>query len=431
MNNAAIAEVRLKASSSALKRWRMVVGVGKVPAELIQNLGRFSDLAATGDFVSVSEGTVKSIGELYAQAAGTNDSHPYDVKTGWLYIPCLATKGEDDEKAPVPDDQPKPRRPASFGTNEIRICATGSGFAVGPDLIVTNRHVAEGAQGFALHQEGVKLAKLSGEVVSLCDDADVALLRFTGLNATPISLSDALPRLSAAVRVLGYPETTLLGNSLKVTSGSVVGLPSQDAGGEPEVAQMILLDATSNHGNSGGPVVNAKGDVLGVLTLGIKVDQQYSAAVPSTIVRTFLATNGVRTDKLLAPAETIEDAQWEDVVARAAPSTFQVLVMGLPEQAAWATRKTPVDADRPKRPVKWNGFEDRWCMHCNGLAHVNCPNRACRVGVIVYRESVIVRVPGGRDVTKWETRQKNCGTCGGDGRIPCPYCSNGFDSSIR
>ncbi len=435
MNNAAIAEVRIKANGSALKRWRTAVESGKVPPELVQNVGRFSDLAAAQEFVTVSVPTMKAIGELYATAAGENASRPYDASIGWLYMPHVsdAKKNENDAKGKNPDNENAPRLPRKLGESELKVCATGSGFAIGADLIVTNRHVAEGAQGFGLHGEGPHLAELSGEVVALCDEADLALLKFPGLRAIPLLMPTELPRLSASIRVLGYPETQLLGNSLKVTAGSVAGLPSRD--GDAEIAQMLLLDAIANPGNSGGPVINARGEAVGVLTLGVKVSQQYTAAVPATIVRNFLDAQGVNVkagDGTLEASAIGGEVEWEEVVARAAPATFQILVLGSPERIAWAGRQgAPDDQERPKPPAKWNGLEDRWCMHCNGLAHVACPNRACRAGAIVYREREIIDIPGGRPIQRWATRQRDCGTCGGDGRVSCPYCAGGFDPRLR
>lgn len=435
MNNAAIAEVRMRSTGAALKRWRTVVEAGVVPPELIQNLGRFSDLAADDFFVKASPATSKAISELYAAAASAHTSRPYNAHVGWLYIPYLSTGEKDDAPDETQDSAAKPRRPETFGMGKLTVFGSGSGFAIAPDLVVTNRHVAEDADGFGIHQDGKDLTSRSGEVVALSDQLDLAVLRFTGLGATPIELSPETPRLAAAVRVLGFPETDVLGNNLKVTSGSIAGLPAAGVGGSTKVGSMLLLDATANHGNSGGPVIDASGRVVGVLTLGIKVEQAYTAAIPAQELREFLESINIgfspKDVQSLDDVASAGDQAWEDVVAAASQSTFQILIMGTPARAAWAQRPDQGSSeDRPRRPPQWNGLEDRWCMGCNGVAHVSCLERACKAGALVYRQQEILRTNGGRDVSRWVTKTKRCGTCGGDGQVACPHCSGGFDNSL-
>jgi hypothetical protein len=68
-------------------------------------------------------------------------------------------------------------------------------------------------------------------------------------------------------------------------------------------------------------------------------------------------------------------------------------------------------------------------MNCNGLSHLECPARNCRSGVVVGRKAEFLASPQG-PVRRWVPTQSRCSTCGGTGRVSCPYCSNGFDSSL-
>lgn len=431
LNNIAITEVRANRASSAISRWGDVVAQGNVAPEIIQNIGRLSDLAAARDFVQVPQSTVKLVSTLYAKAASENSAREYDPSTGWLYIPYLC------EAPPAPPKEPQPgkvtpvaKKNSVVGSQELRVFASGSGFAVTDELIITNRHVAEGAHAFKLgNTERSAPANLSGELIAVSKTHDLALLRFPGLKAPPIKLRDELPRLAADVRVLGFPESDFLGDSLKVTAGSIAGLPQPNA--VKELHRMILLDAVANPGNSGGPVIDSDGRVVGALTLGINLQQSYTAAVPAEDIRTFIREHVSDFSSADAGSPNSGSSAWEDTVDTASKSTFQVLVLGSPQPASWVDDKgSTKDPERPKRPTGWNGLEDPWCMHCSGLGHISCSIRGCRLGVIVGRRQEVIATPNG-PLSRWVPTQNRCDNCNGSGRVACPHCQNGFDPAIR
>jgi len=434
LNNIAITEVRVSKTSSAIARWTEAVEQGNVAPEIVQNIGRLSDLAAANYFVKIPSSTQKTVGLLYAKAATENSAREYDPSTGWLYIPCLceAPTVHENEATPQKGLSSSNKKP-SAGIQQLRVFASGSGFAVTDDLVVTNRHVAEGAHSFQLGDGNQSNRnRLSGELVAISKKHDLALIRFPGLKAPPLELCHELPRLAADVRVLGFPESKVLGDNLKVTAGSIAGLPQ--ATSHNELHKMILLDAVANPGNSGGPVIDADGRVVGALTLGINLEQAYTAAVPAEDIRVFLAQH---IENPQGPNHRLRDgnegaaAKWEDIVEIAAKSTFQVLVLGGAQPVSWADEKeSPQDAEKPKRPTGWNGLEDPWCMYCNGLSHIACPVRGCKLGVIVSRRQEITATPNG-PISKWLPHQTPCKNCNGSGRVPCPDCRNGFDPRVK
>ena len=137
----------------------------------------------------------------------------------------------------------------------------GSGFVVGDHLVMTANHVAAGASAITLqYADGVTRAR----VVGLDPTTDSALLRTDDpITDQALPLARALPDLGESVGVLGFPLQTY---ELRFTEGSVSGLhePVSYDGG-PEIDAMVT-DSAINGGNSGGPVLDAKGRVVGLVS---------------------------------------------------------------------------------------------------------------------------------------------------------------------
>src|SRR4051795_62392 len=147
--------------------------------------------------------------------------------------------------------------PAQQGT------ATGTGFAVDKDgNIVTAAHVVDGASSITVtFQDGTtRPAKLLGK-----DDAtDVAVLKVdaSGLTLHPLALgSSAALGAGDQLAVIGDP----FGYQRSISTGIVSGLDRTiQAPNGFTVAHAIQTDAAMNPGNSGGPVLNADGQVIGI-----------------------------------------------------------------------------------------------------------------------------------------------------------------------
>ena len=134
----------------------------------------------------------------------------------------------------------------------------GSGFFVKADLIVTNAHVISGFQSVAITtRDG---AKLTGRVAEFSDQHDVALIQVAGLGPTgaqlPFGNSSNL-RLGQGIVALGWAESL---TQSTVTRGIVTGL-RRDAD-----RNLLQTDAVPNPGDSGGPLLDRRGEVVGVTT---------------------------------------------------------------------------------------------------------------------------------------------------------------------
>lgn len=139
----------------------------------------------------------------------------------------------------------------------------GSGLIISKDgYILSNSHVIEGCDSFevVLYDDTVLSAVLVGnDVVS---DISVLKVEKTDLYAAPLGDSDAM-RVGQQVIAIGNPLGEELSNS--VTVGYVSGLRKMVFNGENQ--NMIQTDAAINSGNSGGPLVNLRGEVIGINTL--------------------------------------------------------------------------------------------------------------------------------------------------------------------
>ncbi|RZS44677.1 putative serine protease PepD [Herbihabitans rhizosphaerae] len=145
----------------------------------------------------------------------------------------------------------------------------GSGFVISQDgLIVTNNHVVEGgADGgqIAVQFQDGKTAQAT--IVGRDPESDVAVIKaqgVSGLKAAELGRSDSL-KVGQAVVAVGSP----FGLAGTVTSGIVSSLhrPTRAGGSNGDQATVmdaIQTDASINHGNSGGPLVDMQGRVVGI-----------------------------------------------------------------------------------------------------------------------------------------------------------------------
>lgn len=198
---------------------------------------------------------------------------------------------------------------------------SGSGFFINQEgLILTNRHVA----GFG-SKISVKMpdgTELPAEVVMIDKEQDLALIRIAaGDSKTPyltFSKSD-LPNAGAQCFALGFPMIDRMGASLKITQGIVSGL-------SPQEAADILIDAKVNPGNSGGPLVDNHGDVIGIVTLKSRnssMEDSYGIAVSNGKILEFLTKNLARLGAL-RPATPELSAEF--VVAKTKPAIVCIIV---------------------------------------------------------------------------------------------------------
>ena len=172
--------------------------------------------------------------------------------------------------------RPAPPQPGEAGAGGI---ATGTAFFISWDgLLVTNHHVVDGrSQIEVILDDG---ESVPAEVVTTDAEDDLAVLRVSAIRR-PLALreQDSLER-GDEVMALGYPLVSIQGTEQKATFGRINALSGIQ--GDDRYAQM---DAAIGPGNSGGPLVDRSGEVVGVVTamLNPLATLQAAGVVPQNV----------------------------------------------------------------------------------------------------------------------------------------------------
>lgn len=184
---------------------------------------------------------------------------------------------------------------------------TGTGFAVGSSSpvtkIVTNYHVVEGATTI-----GVLLSRdhmVGATVHTALPASDIAILSVNEpiYDLTPATINDKTAKEGTKGYALGYPgasddlSATITGNKedITITDGIVSALITVPYAAGLEPVSAYQINAAVNHGNSGGPFVNSKGEVIGINSWGAGGDdvQGVNAAIQIRELTKVLDQNGI------------------------------------------------------------------------------------------------------------------------------------------
>ncbi len=160
---------------------------------------------------------------------------------------------------------------------------TGTGFALGNSYIVTNQHVIDEANTISI--KGIKGDLNNGysaAVVTVDKANDIAVLkindtRFNGFGAIPYSVSTRMADVGEDVFVLGFPLTQALGNEIKLTNGII----SSRTGYQGDIAT-YQISAPVQPGNSGGPMFDKKGNVIGIVVAGVPGAENVGYAIKTS-----------------------------------------------------------------------------------------------------------------------------------------------------
>lgn len=172
------------------------------------------------------------------------------------------------------------------------VTAEGSGFfAVERGIIVTNAHVLgmmletsrDPKQVDVVQDSGLATeARMVGEVLGVDRVSDLAVIRVpdNGKLPTPLTLSGDAPSELQKVYIFGFPFGEKLGKNITISEQAITSLRPDKSGG----LDQIQVNGGMNPGNSGGPVVDTRGNPVGV-SVSIITGAQISFAVPAEKVR--------------------------------------------------------------------------------------------------------------------------------------------------
>ena len=149
----------------------------------------------------------------------------------------------------------------------------GSGFFISSDRVITNRHVIEKSSRVEIHLINGKKFTARG-VLAIDGEGDLALLQVDvpPNSAAPLPLVQSAPQEGESIVVVGNP----FGLEGSVSNGIVSAVREI-----PGYGKIIQITAPISPGSSGSPVVNMRGQVIGVATLQAAEGQSLNFAVPS------------------------------------------------------------------------------------------------------------------------------------------------------
>jgi len=168
----------------------------------------------------------------------------------------------------------------------------GSGFFVAPGIIATNHHVVNDMiQGEAHTVLGGKTSRSwhIKAVTSYNEDSDLALLSVSVAETDkvlPLHLANARTVVGETIYAFGNPE----GLAGTISPGIVSGLRSFKSG------QMIQITAPISPGSSGGPIVNTRGEVIGIAEGSLSEGQNLNFAIPAHLLTSLLSRPQVAGD---------------------------------------------------------------------------------------------------------------------------------------
>ena len=201
----------------------------------------------------------------------------------------------------LPDDATVRSAVAHAAASTVRIVGVGcggivdgSGFVAGPGLVVTNAHVVAGiSRPFVEDRRG----RHAATPVLFDPNLDVAVLRADGLAGPVLPLAHGVARVGTPGAALGYP-----GGGPFTAVPAAVRRPlvavGRDIYGERRTTRAVYeLQATIRPGNSGGPLVNAGGTVLGVVFSRSVAQPRVGYALVADDVASRLRTAETRTTR--------------------------------------------------------------------------------------------------------------------------------------
>ncbi|HEX6787119.1 MAG TPA: trypsin-like peptidase domain-containing protein, partial [Acidimicrobiales bacterium] len=162
--------------------------------------------------------------------------------------------------------------------------AAGSGVIISADgLVLTNAHVVDGADVIQVQLSDKRTIR--ADLVGTSPSHDIALVRLrdtTNLVPATLGSSDAT---QVGDQVVAIGNALALGDTPTVTTGIVSAKGRTLEDGQTTLKNLIQTDAAINHGNSGGPLLNAAGQVVGINSAGIPDAENLGFAIEIDAIR--------------------------------------------------------------------------------------------------------------------------------------------------
>ena len=227
----------------------MLVTPSAYAAGSVAGLPDFTDLVERTGPAVVNIRTTEKVKQGQGAANGAEDEEMQEFFKRFFGVPV--------PKAPQPNvpNTPRGRKPAPQGDEEVPR-GVGSGFIMSADgYVLTNAHVVDGAD--EVYVTLTDKREFKAKIIGADKRSDVALVKIEGSNLPRLTIGDSNKiRVGEWVIAIGSP----FGLDNTVTAG-IVSAKARDTG---DYLPLIQTDVAVNPGNSGGPLINMRGEVIGI-----------------------------------------------------------------------------------------------------------------------------------------------------------------------
>lgn len=204
--------------------------------------------------------------------------------------------------------------------DEVIDFSHGSGFAVGPNRVVTNAHVVELASRYpgnvtigVVPSEGDK--SYQGKVIKIDTGRDLALIEFTGVRLPPLTLFGGKVSDGDSLVALGYPGNVDIATARSAADFITPQSPVRSQGGlsgfrKLSGVSVLVHNASIARGNSGGPLLDRCGRVLGVnsaITHNDEGDSTFAFAIAGSELSAFLQEAKQSFSTVSVPCVSVEE----------------------------------------------------------------------------------------------------------------------------
>ncbi len=242
----------------------------------------------------------------------------------------LAAKVIEGAMAYTPTDDSLKKALDRFKDGMVGLRGSGSGFvAAEGGYVLTNHHVVKGAKRIAIRIPNFE-KPVPADLIGTDEKRDIALLKVklpegVELGLSPLHMfADSIDQ-GVDVAAFGFPLGSMLGNNVKLTTGIISSLPDKTN------EDRYLLNVTVNPGNSGGPLCDQRGFVVGMVTAKtgrFDGNDTYGLATPTKDLRAFLKKHIPSYAPKDKEAAKIQPGKWVDVSKGVAPSVLMILNFG-------------------------------------------------------------------------------------------------------
>ena len=232
----------------------------------------------------------------------------------------------------------------------------GSGFVIKEGVVVTNAHVIEGARFAVIKPVGDEATYTANYVLARDKDLDLAVLPADGLDKPALPLGDSnAVNIGEVVYAVGNPE----GLEGTFSVGNVSAFRKEEG------VNFIQVTAPISPGSSGGPVLNAQGEVVGIATATILEGQNLNFAVPVSDLKGLLERKNISLAGVKEVAVVEEQPDTPDTPAEVQPQPDKAWSGDSLEQ--WFDKPgTMLVADSSSKTYYW-----LWCPGHQDIAEAN------------------------------------------------------------